>query len=81
LLAEGVGLGEMDKLLLGYPYLRATRLGGDDWLVSLNARTLVELWKDDEVKPFAESIVSELNERNVSPLFNSLAFGERIRAS
>jgi hypothetical protein len=81
LLAEGVVQGEMDRLLLGHPYLRATRLRGDDWLVSLNARTLVELWKDAGMKPFAESIVSELDDRNVCPLFNSLAFGERVRAS
>ena len=81
LLVEGAEEAEVGKVLLGYPYLRATRLKGDDWMLSLNARTLVELWNGAEVKAFAESIVAELDNKNVSPLFNALAFGERIRAS
>ena len=81
LLVEGAEEAEVGKVLLGYPYLRATRLKGDDWMLSLNARTLVELWNGAEVKAFAESIVAELDSKNVSPLFNALAFGERIRAS
>jgi hypothetical protein len=46
----------------------------------MNARTLVELWKDPEGKPFAESVVVELNKKKVSPLFNELVFGDRIHA-
>ena len=81
LLIRGVGEGDMTKLLGSHPYVRATNLKGEDWLLSLNARTLVELWHDAEVKPFADSIVAELDGRKVSPLFNSLAFGESHSAS
>ena len=81
LLIQGAGEGDMTKLLHSHPYVRATNLKGDDWLLSLNARTLVELWHDAEVKPFADPIVAELDDRKVSPLFNSLAFGERSGAS
>ena len=77
LLIRDAGEGDMAKLLRSHPYARVTNLKGEDWLMSLNARTLVELWHDAEVKPFAESIVAELDDRKVSPLFNSLAFGER----
>jgi len=81
LLIQGVGEGDMAMLLRSHPYLRATKLRGEDWLLSLNARTLVELWHDAEAKPFAASIVTELDGKKVSPLFNSLAFGERGSAS
>ena len=80
LLVEGAEEAEVGKLLLGSPFLRAMRLNKDDWLLSLNARTLVELWNGAKVKVFAEAIVAELDSKNVSPLFNALAFGERIRA-
>ena len=81
LLVEGADGIEASSVILRYPYLRATRVKGDDWLLSLNARTLVELWKDAETKVFAELIVSELNGKNVSPIFNALAFGERVGAN
>ncbi len=80
-LIEGVGDAEMSRLLLSHPYLRALRLNGDDWLLSLNARSLVELWHDTGSKGFAEAIVSELDGKAVSPLFNGVAFGERVHAS
>ena len=81
LLIEGAEESQVGKVILGYPYLRATKLKGDDWLLSMNARTLVELWNDARVKAFAESIVTELDDKKVSPLFNALAFGERIHAN
>lgn len=81
LLVEGGDQVQMASLLVDHPYLRATELKGPAWLVSLNARTLVELWNDAGSKNFAESVVSELDSKNVSPLFNGLAFGERARAN
>jgi hypothetical protein len=81
LLIQGAEQRGVTMLLRSHPYLRATNLKEDDWFLSLNARTLVELWHDAEVKSFAESIVAELDGKKVSPLFNSLAFGERGSAS
>jgi thymidylate synthase-like protein len=81
LLVEGLDESVVGGLLGSHPYVRATRLDGDDWLISLNARTLVELWRDTRQKDFAESIVAELDRRNVGPIFNQVAFGERIHAS
>jgi hypothetical protein len=80
-LAEGLEEKEVAGLLMGHPYLRATNVKGRDWLLSLNARTLVELWNDAGAKAFAEAIVSELDSKDISPLFNALAFGERVHAS
>jgi hypothetical protein len=77
---EGAGEVEMGDLARNFPYLRATLLKDSDWLVSLNARTLVELWRDSRGKKFAELVVAELDSRGVSPIFNALAFGERINA-
>ncbi len=81
LLVEDAGGREVGGLVMTFPYLRFTHLKDSDWLLSLNARTLVELWRDTGARSFAESIVSELDQRKISPVFNSLAFGERVNAS
>jgi hypothetical protein len=81
LVMEGASEAQVSGLVRSHPYLRATWLKGEDWLLSLNARTLVELWNDAGAKPFAESIVAELEDKHASRLFNSIAFGERVRAS
>jgi hypothetical protein len=80
LLVEGLGESEVGKLMRGFPYLKFARLTDSDWLLSLNARTLVELWKDTEARVFAEAIVSGLDKGNISPIFNELAFGRRVHA-
>ena len=81
LLVESASETEVSRLVLRFPYIHATCLGETDWLISVNARTLVELWRDHDGKPFAESVVAELDRQKVSPLFNDLAFGDRTHAS
>lgn len=81
LLVEGMEEVAVGNLLRGFPYLRFARLTDSDWLLSLNARTLIELWRDPDAKALAESIVSRLERDNISPVFNALAFGERTHAS
>jgi len=81
LLVEGATESEVGSLNRGFPYLHTTHLKGADWLISMNARTLVELWRDPRGKDFAGHVVSELDGRNVCPIFSELAFGGRIRAS
>ena len=80
LLVEEASEVEVSRLICRFPYIHATRLNEADWLFSVNARTLVELWRDREGKPFAESVVAELDRKNVSPLFNELAFGDGTHA-
>ena len=80
LLIEGAGEVEVSKLICRFPYIRATRLNEADWLFSMNARTLVELWRDHEGKPFAESVVAELDKKQVSPVFTELVFGDKTHA-
>jgi hypothetical protein len=80
-IVEGASGADVGGLVRGFPYLRATHLRDSDWLFSLNARTLVELWKDPRGKDFAGLVVSELDNQKVSPIFNELAFGERVHAS
>lgn len=81
LLAEGAGDSEIGGLVRGFPYLRATNIEGSDWMVSLNARTLVELWRTPQGRGFADLVVSELDVRGVCPVFNEVAFGVRVHAS
>jgi hypothetical protein len=80
LLVEETTEVDVSRLVRRFPYLHTTRLNEADWLFSLNARTLVELWRDREGKSFAESVAAELDRNKVSPLFNELVFGDRIHA-
>ena len=81
LLVEGVGETELGKVVREFPYMRVLGLGGDSWLVSMNARTLVELWREPRTRRFAESVVRELQQRKVCPVFNQVAFREIVDAS
>ena len=76
LLLEDVDEVQISRLGRKFPYMHISSLNSVDWLLSMNARTLVELWRDSEGKPFAEVVVAELRAKNVSPIFNELAFGE-----
>ena len=81
LLVEGAGEADVGSLARNFPYLRATHLKGAAWMVSLNARTLVELWRNADGKAFAGLVVSELDGKRVCPIFNEVAFGEKTHAS
>ena len=81
LLLDEAGEPEVGRLARGYPYLRVTQLSRDAWLLSLNARTLVELWRSRDEKGLADLIVSELDAKEVCPVFNEVAFGVRVHAS
>ena len=80
-LIEEMNEEEVGGLARSFPYLRLTRLRGPDWLLSMNARTLVELWRDPMAKAFAGQITNELDRRGICPIFNQVAFGERVHAS
>ena len=81
LLVEGVGDAEMGALVRDFPYLRATRVKDTDWFVSMNARTLVELWRGRTGDGFVELVLSELASKSVCPIFSEVAFGGETHAS
>jgi hypothetical protein len=81
LLLEGMGEADVGILTMNFPYLRATHLNGDGWLLTLNARTLVELWRDPRGVSVARTIVSELDSKGTCPIFNEVAFGVKVNAS
>jgi len=58
-----------------YPFIRLLPLNGRDWLVAMNARTLIEMWRDEIHKPFASAIIERLNANGTSPVFNAVVFG------
>ena len=71
---------EVGLLAQKFPYVRFLQLGQEDWLASLNARTLIEMWRDASSKSFAEAVVAALDAKGTSPIFTSLAFGGRKNA-
>ena len=76
LTVEELSEEEVGKLVRGFPFIRFLRLGERNWLVSMNARTLIEVWRSRTFVDFAQSIIAEFDSKNVCPIFNSLAFGE-----
>jgi len=80
LAVEGAAEAEVGFFTRTFPYLRATHLRASEWLLTLNARTLVELWRDGRGRPLAEMIVSELSQKGVCPVFGELAFGVKESA-
>jgi len=81
LVAEGVGEDEVGRMVQSFPFVKFLRLGESDWLVSMNARTLIEVWRSQAFVDFAESVITEFDFKGICPIFNSLVFGERVRAS
>ena len=81
LMLEEAGDSEVGSLARNFPYLRVTQLARGGWLLSLNARTLVELWRSAGGKALAALIVSELDGKEVCPVFNEVVFGVEAHAS
>ena len=79
-LLTGVEPEEAGELALRFAHLRLTRVKGEDWLLSLNARTLLEMSRNRGVKTFVQKAIEELDAKKVCPLFNELAFGDRVSA-
>ncbi|MDA4128479.1 MAG: hypothetical protein OK422_03320 [Thaumarchaeota archaeon] len=75
LLLEGMEKNDVSHVAMAFPFAKFMMLNEKDWLLSMNARTLIEMWRDVRFKPFAASIVEELKGRGVGLLFNSVAFG------
>lgn len=80
LMVQGMSDVEIGELVRGTPYLRVLRVSADSWLVSMNARTLIEVWRSGQAKTFAEAVVSELDRRGACPALIPLAFGEKLNA-
>ena len=80
LVIDGLSEAEAGRMAIRFPFVRFTRLGSDSWLVSMNARTLIEIWRDAASKDFAGMVIAELDSKKVCPLLQSLAFGGWVRA-
>jgi light-regulated signal transduction histidine kinase (bacteriophytochrome) len=76
LLIDDLDPVEVSKISNRFKFMSFLQLDKQSWLVSMNARTLVEMWREDDFKNFARLIVEELNIKDVGKVFNSLAFGE-----
>jgi hypothetical protein len=76
LLLENMAEADVCELVRDYPYARILNLGGDSWLLSLNSRTLIEMWRDGKYEPLVKAIVLELESKDVCPVLSALAFGE-----
>jgi len=79
-MVEGAKESEAGEIARTFPYVRLLRAGSDSWLLSMNARTLIEMWRNGPSKKTAEVFVSELGRRGVCPILIPLAFGEEPNA-
>jgi len=78
---EGMSEEEVGRLALGFPYIKFLRLAENRWLLSMNARTLIEVWRAGAFPEFAEAIVAEFKRQRTCPNFCSLLFGDKTHAS
>jgi hypothetical protein len=81
MLIEEIGNVRLEELLHGFAYVHLLRVSDDCYLMSMNARTLIEMWRSGSSKSFADLVIGQLSEKNVSPIFNSVAFGDGNHAS
>jgi hypothetical protein len=81
LAADEMDEDEVDGLALNFPFIKFLKLNEDSWLLSMNARTLIEIWRDQTFRSFAAAVVAELDRKGVCPVFISSVFGEKVRAS
>jgi hypothetical protein len=80
LLVEEMGEVMAGELARRFPYVRISDVGTGLWLISMNARTLVEMWREPGARAFAELVVSELEAKRTCPIFSQTVFGGRIDA-
>jgi hypothetical protein len=80
MIVDGVAEAEAGRLSMEFPFVRFLRIAGDSWLLSMNARTLIEMWRGQTSRPFASVIVAELEAKRICPLLQSLAFGGKANA-
>ena len=78
---EGAKETEVGELARNFPYVRLLRAGTESWLLSMNGRTLIEMWRNGPTRKTAEIFVSELGKREVCPILMPLAFEEWANAS
>ena len=78
---DGMNETEAGELARNFTYLRLLRLGTDSWLLTMNGRTLIEMWRGSASRTLASVFVSELDRRGICPILIPLAFGEKINAN
>jgi hypothetical protein len=79
-LVEEMGEAAAGELARRFPYMRISDVGADLWLISMNARTLVEMWREPRARAFAKLIASELEVKRTCPVFSQVVFGGGISA-
>lgn len=79
-MVDGMKETEAGDLARAYTHLRFLRAGPESWLLSMNGRTLIEMWRSEASNGVAKVFVGELDRRGICPLLMPLAFGEKANA-
>jgi len=79
-MVDGAKESEIGELGRSLPYVRFLKAGSDSWMVSMNGRTLIEMWRSELSRRVAKVFVTELGSRGICPLLIPLAFEERTNA-
>lgn len=75
-LFEGLPENEAGRLAMYFPFMRFLKISQDVWLVSINARTLIEAYHTPEGKETMSEIMSAMKKSDVGSGFLQVAFGE-----
>ncbi|MDG6933799.1 MAG: hypothetical protein JRN68_03795 [Nitrososphaerota archaeon] len=75
-LIEGLPENEAGRLAMYFPFMRFLKISQDVWLVSINARTLIEAYHTPEGKGVMSEIMAAMKKSDVGSDFLQVAFGE-----
>lgn len=80
-LLEETNENELFDFVASFPFARFTKIASDVWLLTLNARTLVEAFHRPEGKRLSLKIMESMRFANVGKTFLEIAFGEELNES
>lgn len=75
-LVENVEPQMVNKLLISYPFASWLHLKDKDYLLAINARTIIEMLNDEEAKEFAFSLVNEIRDKQIAGIFVGVVLHE-----
>ena len=64
-----------------FPFVRMLQLNDNDWLVSMNSRTLIEMWRGKDQIGLSKAVAAELTAKGVGTIFAEVVFGGRALES
>jgi hypothetical protein len=74
LVIEDLDEEEAGKIAGTFPFARFLKVAPGTWLLSMNARTLIEAWRLENGRELAAKVIKAMKEKGIGTTFISVAF-------